>query len=88
MTYYQLSISNWDASDTSNGRHRPLRSFSKVINEMPTPTATQFVVAYVKDFLQKRAFPEDSLTSFMMHHSQEAFSEIWNNPEEDIWDEL
>jgi len=88
MTYYDLAISTWDSSDTSNLQDCSGRVASRVISAVPTATATQIVMTFIKDALRKRTSANDNLTPLMMRHSQETFSEIWSDPEEDIWDEL
>jgi len=88
MTYYELCISTWDSSDTPNMHYRPAKILPYVINTIPTATVTRIVAAFKRDALRIKPPTENNLTLFMMQHSKEAFAEIWNDPEEDIWDEL
>ncbi len=90
MNCYNPSALTWNASNPVKARQYPggfLPSIS--LSTQPfTATFPQFAISFIKDRLHERTSSYDNLTLFMMQHSQQAFSKIWNDPEEDIWDDL
>lgn len=90
MNCYNPSTLTWNASKLARTQQYPgniLPSISLSVEPF-TATSPRFIVSLIKDKFRKRTPLHDNTTSFMMRHSQQAFSEIWDDPEEDIWDEL
>jgi hypothetical protein len=88
MNYYGSYIPTWDVSSPPNIPPYSPKTFSEMLSIPCTGTVTHFITSFLKDMSQKRSDSEENLTLFLMRHSEEAFSKIWNEPEEDIWDKL
>jgi hypothetical protein len=88
MNYYGSYIQTWDVSRPPNIPPCSPKTFSEMLSIPGTSTITHFITSFLKDMSQKGPDSEENLTIFLMRHSEVAFSRIWNDPEEDIWDRL
>jgi hypothetical protein len=79
------AISNWNSTDfvtvlTNRSWQRSANSFSAAA---APPTQQSILEAcYVEDR------NDVELTMSLMQHSEQSFSEMWNDPAEDVWDKV
>lgn len=90
MNSYDPSLLTLVASSTSDKRNAvpgqmPTALF---LGDQFTATSGSFVSNFIKDALVKENQTDGRLGQFLMSHSQQTFAEIWDDPEENIWDEL
>jgi len=88
MICYNYPVLTPDASRSAGFPRYPIKPDVSLLTKPFTAASSLVNMRFVKHVLRKRTCPRDNLTLFTMQHSQQAFSEMWNAPEEDIWDSL
>lgn len=89
MNYYDPSLLNWIASPHDKRNAVPNKMPTALLLDDPfTATSGLLIFNIIKDDLYQENQSDDKLGQFLMSHSQQTFSEIWEDPEENIWDEL
>lgn len=83
--FYKYNF-NWDASGSAVAPSRFQFDFYGPLCRIFTSSATQLRVASL--IPRQNIATDKNLTKLTMSYSQEAFEDIWNDSEEDIWDNL